>query len=791
MTEVNTRKFYQFLAQYQNEGGWVNVADGEHGNGDGTIIKSEFRAFLNAEWNGEENGQLTNDLINSFWKKIDTNTSANKIAGTKLKNLNALDKTEVANLDKKLEVYVAFDEFVANNVKIPNILTTTGSQWKAEVTNQLSQILEKYISGGCKGDLTELLSQSLPSITTKCTAQYCAVEYQNSLVSSALKDYPDYKVADDSTLQSLINAYISKIDADTDPASIKEEIMSIMDAYLATAGLGAGSNYDLSTLGLNKNQLNGIQIAVITQSIKNDLATEIKNYEGYEDDFNTAVQEFINEKIQQGGSFEELKSSATEFANSKFKANLDNMITIDKTYKTVENGSNFYKALEAEFGESLAKLISQDARYLDAYKKILDNVKSQVLNGTLSMDEVSDYIINQISENIADFFPNGYNDMSLSDLANTYNKMVKVADAQSDDNKSLTQHREAAINYCDAVVKKGGQLQTAVTDIFGSNYKTEINEMYPSEIKSKMAELIAKVEEIGDVSTFKVDSWNGLPQEITTSLGTSKNYKLNTTIKNENTVIDSSRITYSATVKSGTGSAAINDMGTLTITGSKNSGYTNVEVAVFVDGVKVGSQMIKVKSVKSSFDWSSMTTKYNGYISDGSDKTPNGVKSIGELYQNNGVINLLSSEGMCGDQNWTNSVATGKTNLANFVNGTLINAIKATGSYDETALNTAAQKVISLYNSAFNHSLGNWAGKKSTRTNLVTYDGEQYSYQVAKYYKDSTAQNTSYSAECSASNNQLGLRISEGYDHHRFQITVNVKCVMDLFNKFYEQALSA
>ena len=117
--EVNTRKFYQFLSNFEKgEQSWTNVADGEYGNADGTVIKSEFRKFLNAEWNGEQNGELNNDLINTFWKKIDTNTSASKIKGTKLRNLNALDKEEAGNLDKKLEAYVQLNEFVANNVKI-------------------------------------------------------------------------------------------------------------------------------------------------------------------------------------------------------------------------------------------------------------------------------------------------------------------------------------------------------------------------------------------------------------------------------------------------------------------------------------------------------------------------------------------------------------------------------------------------------------------------------------------------------------------------------------------------
>ena len=132
--EINTTKFYRFLAGFESKGGWESVADSENGNGDGTVIKSEFRKFLNANWNGEENGELSNDLINSFWKKIDTNTSANKISGTKLKNLNALDKKEVENLDKKLEVYVQFDEFVKNNIKVPAALSSYGNQWKSDVT---------------------------------------------------------------------------------------------------------------------------------------------------------------------------------------------------------------------------------------------------------------------------------------------------------------------------------------------------------------------------------------------------------------------------------------------------------------------------------------------------------------------------------------------------------------------------------------------------------------------------------------------------------------------------------
>ena len=62
-------RVYQFLA---NLGDWKTKADK---NSDGTIIKSEFSSFMeeNYDWNGETTDAGKNDLINSFWKAIDTN----------------------------------------------------------------------------------------------------------------------------------------------------------------------------------------------------------------------------------------------------------------------------------------------------------------------------------------------------------------------------------------------------------------------------------------------------------------------------------------------------------------------------------------------------------------------------------------------------------------------------------------------------------------------------------------------------------------------------------------------
>ncbi len=708
MTEVNTRKFFQFLAGYQKDGGnWVDVADSNYGNGDGTVIKSEFRSFMNAEWNGEENGELTNDLINSFWKKIDTNTSASKISGTKLKNLNALDKTEVANLDKQLEVYVAFDEFIANNVKIPNVLNSTGSQWKADVTEKLSVLLEQYIAGGASGDLDAILAEAYPKIANTCTAQYCAVEYQTTLVNSVLKDYPDYKVADDATLQSLITAYISTIDADTDPASIKEDIMSIMDAYLATAGLGEDSGYDLSELGFNSSTINGLQKEVIIQTIKNQLSSEVDKYKGYEDEFNSAVQKFIEAKLAEGGTFEELKACAGEFATSEYKKNLDNIVTIDKTYKNIEQGSDFYNTLVSQFGESIAKLISQDSRYLDVYKEILNDIKTKVQDGSLTMDKVSDYIIEQISNRLSEFFPNGYGDMSLSELANLYDKMANAADEQTDDDKSLTQHREAAIKYCDAVAKKNTFLKTAVTDIFGTNWSSTINSLYPSEIKSKIAELKAKVTEIGDVSEIteeeKASLLNNIPETLTVSLGENKDFDLPTSASCNGSVITTDRITYT------TSGALSYDKANnkVTVDSSKAGTYTGT-IKMFIDGEEVASKTVTV-TISKKLNITSIANDVQ-WVGD----TPSGItvmtrangNNVGEalntrdfadLYNNDRIICLgffKDNDNYNWGRNGASVVKSRLTDLGNFV----INSIASAMSNVDTALLTKAMnKVVTKY----------------------------------------------------------------------------------------------
>ena len=791
MSSSDISRVYQFLAK---QGDWVSAADK---NGDGAVIKTEFRNFMeeNFEWDGETTTAGKNDLINSFWNTIDTSQSG-KISGTNLKDKNALNSKEIEAMQNRIEMYEILNNFTSS-ITAPGVVSdATG--WKKSVSEGIEAIAEQYInSGGNAENLEAYLLEKSKVVEQKATADYCANDYLKDVVGDFVSEY-NYSYADDSTLQSIIDTYIQNIPADETFEDIKENVMSIIDAYLSTAGINESEDPELlAQYGYTYNQnsaLNDLQKSIIKKNIENALQ-EIKNNDNYEANsalYDSAINDFITNILTGAkfSDFNELKEiGMSEFEYSENYKNIEKTIEVQNIFGSEEFITEITNKIGETFAEKLAYIMPGE---ITAYDNIINEALTKTQNGDfnsstgeLDKNKLIDWITNEIKENLAEFYPNGFGDMSVEELNTTFDTLVESAREQKDAAKI----KKAALNYCSALCDKSTSLAAAVEEVFGSNYTTTINKLLSGEIIEKMNILKEMALENGDISTFSISSWNGLPNEVSLGTNSSKNYQLNTTVVNGNDTISADRISYSTKVKSGTGTATI-DGNTLTITGS-SGGYTTVEVSTLVDGIEIGTQLIKVHVVDTKFDWGNIDKKYNGYISDGSSNTPNSVKTIGELYNNNGVINLLPCEGMYGGSDWKGCVAMGKANIANFVNGTLVEAIKATGNYETAALSKAAAKVISLYNTAFDHSLSNWADKKSDRDNLVTFDGENYGYQVAKWYSDNTAQNTSYSAGCSASNNQLGLRISEGYDHNRFQITVNAKCVMDLFNKFYEQALTA
>ena len=797
-------KVYQFLSTI---GDWKTKADK---NGDGTIIKSEFRSFLedNYEWDGETTDAGKNDLINSFWKAIDTNQSG-KISGTRYKNKNALDSTEQEAIQNKIDVYTELETYKLTVLnKVPG--NVDAQQWKKSVTEALLTNADAFIAQGGKADgLKAYLDAQINYILNRTTANETA-KY------SLQQQVPNYNEGNlDNTLNSIISKYIeehiNKLGADEieklDMSAVQAEIKKIVDAYVAVSNPDTCTDEAIKTLKdygydvESYTSLTDLQKYKLKTQFTTVLA-DLKNEADYKSNsalYDKAIEEYID-SVLSGASFEDYRTKAIDdkISIEAFKSSeAGKALTKTITVKNMFGGDDLKTALTNKLSEAIANQLSGAMTgVFPAY----DEIKTQALekaqngdfddaDGNLDINKAIEWVVEQVNNKLTDIFSSNLGKLELSDFATIYDKLANAA-KEYDDIAGL---RKAAISYCDSVAKRSTKLAEVVKEIFGNTYSTEINKMSNVDIEAKMTELKAKVEEIGDPSTFKVAGWGSLPTEISMATGGSKSYKLESTVTNGASAIATDRISYGYNVKNGNAKVSISDAGALTITAGSINGTSTIEIYAMVDNAKVEPAMIiKVTSKKANFDWGSMTAKYNGYIANGNggNKTPNSVKTLGELYNSNGVINLLPSEDLMKGTNWTGAVATAKTNVRSFVE-MLASNCTATGEYNEKALNTAKQKVIALYETAFDHSLKNWAGKKKTRDNVVEYDGENYGYEVAKYWSNASTRNTDYSAGCSASNNQLGLRISEQYDDHWFQITVNVKCVMDLFNKFYEQALTA
>ena len=96
-------RMYLFLSQQEN---WFSKADA---SGDGVLTKTEFRAFIKGEssnWNGETSN--LDDIINRFWREIDTKQSTKHIEGTLFTDLNAVKEgtSEYKNYQNKEAYYV-------------------------------------------------------------------------------------------------------------------------------------------------------------------------------------------------------------------------------------------------------------------------------------------------------------------------------------------------------------------------------------------------------------------------------------------------------------------------------------------------------------------------------------------------------------------------------------------------------------------------------------------------------------------------------------------------------------
>ena len=733
-------KFYQFLSIQGQD--WTKVADKEYGNSDGSLIKAEFKDYMNAEWNGEEMGlTLTDDLINKFWRKIDTNTSTDVIKGTNsIRNYNALDDKEVENLGKRIEAYQQFNEYVDMTVQSPGVFTSSDAEWRTAVIDELMLHLEDWINNGFQGDMAEYLEQFRTDIENKYTAEFCASEYQNELLQSVLKDYPDYKVGDDSTLTDLLENYVKNLESmegTVDPETIKSDVRAIIDAYFATAGLGEGSGYDLSQVGYEPKEgdkLNDIQKEVLSAKLRENLAdiTSDENYEEFKALYDAAINAYIEETVSatKFGDFESVMNMGLEeFKETDAYKKLMVRIEASSIIGKIEEGNDFYNAIVDTLGQSLADDLLIDHKFIgSAYDDIINEALNKCQNGEFMTEDgkidkeaLLEYVTTELAINLNSIYQNGYGELSVGELNNIYNNIFDTAIndvANTDADKAEQMIRDAAISYCSTLINKGEEFKTAVETVFGSDYETYINNPQNniSDINDKIAELSDIVVDIKEaIDSRKIEVlWNSALKDMEMGTGTSKTLQIGNIQAKDGynlEAIDTSKITYTAEVTSGDCSVTCDAFGNMTIT-SSSEGVSSIKVSILYDGKVIGTKKINVTCINKELSSDDEILKSLGYTDD-----------------NSGCLSTNRTNGL----NLDDAKNQAKNLVKSFVQE-IAKALEATGIYNSSALTKALDMTIEYFNAYIGAVYADGVSEKKERP-TITFEANGETHTETFFYR--------------------------------------------------------
>ena len=780
MSNDVSSKVYLFLAK---QGDWVTAADK---NGDGTVIKSEFRQYMenNYEWNGED-ASAKSDLINQFWKEIDTKQSGK--LNKKLNNKGALDKNEINTMNNKIQMYEILNNFTSNSIEVPSVVQDR-TNWKKSVAESLANKVDAYISSNKSADDLEAYLQEIsPAIERKATADYCANQYLNTEMKDIVKKY-GYSYADDSTLQGMIDNYISQLSANNgeipSDEEINETVINIINEYLSTANLKESDDFDLSQFGYTANDnspLNDLQKSIIKSKMQNSLKdiTKESDYETYKSLYDDAINQFIESKLADGkfADFATLQNyGIAEFENSDNYKSVKKAISVKAYIDSADFKSAISSAVSSAFADRISNVMTGE---VPAYDTLISDIMTKAQNGefdnadgSLNTEKMQKYIIEQVKSNIAEFYPNGLGDMSLDDLSTMYDALVEAAREKNDAAKV----KEAAISYCQAVSKKSTTLAQAVKDVFGAGYAATINQMLSGEVDSKMTELKAKVNEIGDASSCTLAGWTtSVGDSINILPGATVTYGLAANILNNNGMVSSDRITY-ATNNS---NATVKD-GILTITAPSGSSEYTIEVYAMVDGEKIGDAK-KIKVSCQQKDAKNMSTEHNVLV--------NG-EYLDDLISNHNKTLKISGFHRNGGNSLNDSKSAAKESIKNVITQ-LVTDLTAAG-YNTAKLQLAATSTINFYNAAIDAITDQEYGDKDKglhNMNFSYVDGSGQSHaETSSYYQHTRKKekNADWDEPCqSMGNNTTGIQMNESYHKtNTYNFYINTGVLLNRFMNF-------
>ena len=773
-------RVYQFLA---NLGDWKTKADK---NSDGTIIKSEFSSFMeeNYDWNGETTDAGKNDLINSFWKAIDTNQGG-KISGTKYKNKNALDSKEINAMQDRIAIYEKLNEYVAD-IQAPNEISDKAG-WKKSISASLTNTTETLIKQGVTADtLAEELDKIIENVKNKTTADYCANEYLNTSMKDVVKQY-GYAYADDATLKGIIDNFVNNLPEDSDSASIKQTVEEIVDAYMATAtGDGSEEISILEQYGYtpsNNTAMNDLQKSIVKTKLTEALA-DLKNEADYKNNsalYDTAINEYIdsilNDKTYGDYTNDTIEYSLQAFKDSETGKALTKTIEVKNLFYSDEFKASLTDKLSSSFADRISGLMQGEiSAYDDIQAQALEKAKNGDFdtNGTLDTRKAIDWIVEQMTQRLTEFYPNGLNDMSLTDLATMYDKLVESAKA----NEDAASVKTAALSYCNAVAKKSTKLAEAVKDIFGSSYSTEINKLTTPEIEAKMTDLKAKVEEIGDISTMTEAEKNALTAGIKDSYTVVQNSTNNTISVPTSGYCNGKLITSDRFAYKVSGSLTKDSSGNISIDTSKAGTYTGT-ITIVIDGKEIATKTVTVTiSTKQDFMnklQEDKNTKING-------------ASIADIMLNGNNRIMLSGFHRNGGNSFNDTKSAAKTALKSELNNIvkiLESAGYATGMLQKavtTTYNYYIAAIDSLTDQVFNKGVYDCETSFTYTDADGTSHTENNKYRQQTYRYESSAKGSDYEGNDVST---TGLFLGESYnDTNTYCIYLNTRTLLNRLMSF-------
>lgn len=701
-------KLYQFLGTL---GDWKTKMDK---NEDGTIIKYEFRDFMNNsdfEWDGTPTDSEKNSIIDQFWAKLDTNRTNAKISGSKYRNKNALDNNEINTMQETIDIYENLNTYTS---KLTAPTGVDAAAWKKSVSESLATLTETFIKeGGKADDLAAYLDEQIEKVEARTTADQYAVAIAKEY-KSQLNDYDLYS---DSTFKSFLDAYIdAKInnasEADVVPSvdDIKAEISNIAQAYVATSKGEASDVLEAEPYNYkqeNSSPLNGLQIAKIKNEVAPTLEAAVKteaNYEAYKDAFDVALSSYLEEEIGKlnYSNFGEFLENGTipsltmeTFKSSEAYKTVTNTITINETMDNISADSELYKQLKTSYGEDFANRVMNDGKYITAMQDIKNAAIEKMKNGEYNTNGAFDStklvadLVKQLGSNIQSFYPNGLGDLELDDLNTLYGSFVKAASQETDSQAELQKRRDAAIMYCDALYSKSAY-KSAVTDVFDKDYKKAINNMLPSEIEAKITAIQEKATKVVDTNNVSVKDWSGfLNENNELAAGETVNFRMSAQLNNDSNV----KLTYKMTSISGA-TGTCSELGAINFKAQDTEGYVTMTIAVYAnDGTEpIGTKTLTYKVKETNANVISKTT--DSRLALGSVDNWNSETNFRDLYDNDKNV-ILYGKMDAKKHDWDRMKDTIKNNLT--ILGTQIVDILATAGLDKTKLTTAMNNVVKRY----------------------------------------------------------------------------------------------